>query len=508
MGSMMKSLYAKLSLVLLGFFLVVGGVTLIVTLVTSHLYQQEVQQRIHRDLADHIVAEELLIERGEIAHDALKHVFHMMMVINPSIELYLLDPAGEILAYSAPPGRVQLDRVALEPVEVFLAGDQRLPILGDDPRHPERHNIFSATPIMRDGELEGYLYIVLASEHFVSVADLLRGSYILRAGAWAVLGSVVVTLLGALVVSRRLTRPLTRLTQDMAVFRSTALETDPQPASESTQELPRLHDELDQLRTTFDSMAARIEDQIRQLEDQDRLRREMVANVSHDLRTPLTHLQGYLETLMLKEDTIKPDERREYLEIALENAKRLGRLVSDLFELAKLDALHEPMERERFPLGELVQDVAQKYRLPARDRGVALNAQLAGELKWVQADVGLIERALENVLDNALRYTPEGGRIDITIEDIEERLRIEVQDTGAGIAADELPLIFDRFHRAATSGEGDEARGAGLGLAIAKRAIELHGGVLSCESSIGEGTTFRFELPASGAMRDTVLSTA
>jgi signal transduction histidine kinase len=243
-------------------------------------------------------------------------------------------------------------------------------------------------------------------------------------------------------------------------------------------------------------MAKRIEEQIVKLEDQDRFRREMVANVSHDLRTPLTHLHGYLETLILKDDSLGPEERLEYLEIALQHAKRLGRLVSDLFELAKLDAMIEPLERERMPVGELVQDIAQKYRLPAEDRGVSLSAELAAELLWISADVGLIERALENVLDNALRYTPEGGRIDIKLEPLGEWLRIEVCDTGPGIAPSELPLVFDRFHRVQKSGDASEAMGSGLGLAIAKRAVELHGGNILCESTVGEGTTFRFELPA------------
>ena len=220
-----KTLYGKLAGALLVLFLVVGGVTLAVTLLTSYFYQQEVQQRIHRDLAEHIVAEELLIVEGQIAEEALKHDCHMMMVINPSIELYLLDPAGEILAFSAPAGRVKLARVEMGPIEVFLDGEARLPILGDDPRHPERHNIFSVSPVLRDGTLEGYLYIVLASERFVSVADMLRGSYILRSGVWAVIGSVIVTLLGALLLSRHLTRRLTGLNREITVFRAAALET-------------------------------------------------------------------------------------------------------------------------------------------------------------------------------------------------------------------------------------------------------------------------------------------
>jgi len=492
----MRRLYTKLSAALFGLFLVVGGVTLAVTLVTSYLYQREVQQRIHRDLAAHIVKEELLIVDGEIAQEALEHVFHMMMVINPTIELYLLDPSGRVLAYSAPPGKVKLAQVNLAPIRDYVKGEPRLPIVGDDPRHPDRRNIFSAAPILREGQHEGYLYIVLASEHFVSVAEMLRGSYILRAGAIAVVGITVLALIGAILLSRRLTFRLTQLTRNMAVFRRETLEPTTDVMAVAARPLSARHDEVDELRITFDRMAGRIEDQIVKLEDQDRLRREMVANVSHDLRTPLTHLHGYIETLILKEGSLEPDQRLEYLEIALQHAKRLGRLVSDLFELAKLDAMNEPMVRERMPVGELVQDIAQKYRLPAEDRGVALNAELAGELLWISADVGLIERALENVLDNALRYTPEGGRIDIRLEPLGEWLRIEVCDTGPGIAPSELPLVFDRFHCAQKSGDESETRGAGLGLAIAKRAVELHGGNIRCESTVGEGTTFRFELPA------------
>jgi hypothetical protein len=146
-------------------------------------------------------------------------------------------------------------------------------------------------------------------------------------------------------------------------------------------------------------------------------------------------------------------------------------------------------------VGELVQDVAQKYELNARDRGVCLNAGLDGGNTQILADVGLMECALENVVENALRYTPEGGSIDIRLAVEGQNLRIEIQDTGPGIGVDDVPQVFDRFFRADSTVD-DESRGAGLGLAIAKRAAELHGGNLSCESQVGEGTTFRFELPA------------
>jgi signal transduction histidine kinase len=488
-----SSLYAKLSIVLLVLFLVVGGVTHILTLWTSQKYLQEVQQRINLGLAEHITAEKLLIRDGEIAEESVHDVFHMMMVINPSIELYLLDPSGRILGFSAPPGRVRLSNVSLGPIERLLAHPSRLPILGDDPRHPERRNIFNVAPITRDDVLEGYLYIVLASEQYASVVDLLRGSYILRTATLALAGVVVGTLVGALLLFGRVTRRLRELSRRMATFqRETLMPPDDRDAGDGLEE-PR--DELERLRSTYERMANRIEEQIGQLEHQDRLRRDLVANVSHDLRTPLTHLQGYLETLRLKEGGLEEAERREYLEIALQHAERLSRLVTDLFDLAKLDTLEELVERERLPVGELVQDVTQKYRRSADERGITLEANLEGGPTLISADVGLMERALENVLENALRHTPSGGRITVSIRPHDGMLRIDINDTGPGIADSDLPRIFDRFYRLQDAATVGDPRGAGLGLAIAKRAVELHGGNLLCESPVGAGTTFSFELP-------------
>jgi len=483
------SLYAKMSMVLLALFLVVGGVTHILTLWTSQRYLQEVQQRINLDLAEHITAEKLLIRDGVIDEDSVHDVFHMMMVINPSIELYLLDPAGKILGYSAPPGRVRLSSVSLAPIEKLLTDPSPLPILGDDPRHPERKNIFNVTPINRDGTLEGYLYIVLASEQFTSAVEMLRGSYILKTATLALAGVVVGTLVGALLLFGRLTRRLRELSHHMATFERETLLADNR--SEGTEPF----DELERLQVTFERMSDRIGEQIEQLEQQDRLRRDLVANVSHDLRTPLTHLQGYLETLRLKEGGLDDAQRREYLEIALQHAERLSRLVTDLFELAKLDTLEELAQRERLPVGELVQDVTQKYRRSADERGISLEADLEGGPTLISADVGLMERALENVLENALRHTPAGGRITVSIRPHDGMLRIIIRDTGPGIAEGELPRIFDRFYRLPDHQSSDDPRGAGLGLAIAKRAVELHGGNLLCESQVGKGTTFRFELP-------------
>jgi len=227
------------------------------------------------------------------------------------------------------------------------------------------------------------------------------------------------------------------------------------------------------------------------------VRRELVANVSHDLRTPLASLHGYLETLVLKGDRLDPAERRRYLEIAARHSGKLGRRVTELFELSKLDACDVRLQRERFSPAELVQDVVQKFQLQSERTGVELATERRGDLPFVDADIGLVERALENLLGNAIRHTPGGGRVTVCVDTAAGNARIVVSDTGPGIATDELDSVFDRFYRGRNGESSGE--GAGLGLAIAKRIVELHGGTIRADSPPGEGAVLSFTLPLAGA---------
>jgi signal transduction histidine kinase len=487
----MRGLFAKLSAVLLLLLLCVGGVTLALTLTTSRLHVQEVQQRLNRQLAKDILADTVATHGEELREGALKEIFHRLMVVNPSIEVYLLDAAGSIEAYSAAPGKVRRQRVSLEPIRAFLGGDPRLPIQGDDPRSEQGTKIFSAAPIDRGGERRGYLYVVLASEHYTSLAHMLRGSYILRAGAGMVAGAFLLALLGGVAVFRRLTQRLRSLAAEMTAFEDRDLWPDDARARRP-RKAPR-GDEVDRLAAAFRRMSARIRGQIAQLREVDRQRRDLVASVSHDLRTPLTQLQGYLETLSLKQNAT-PAERRECLDIALQQSERLGGRLDRLFELAKLEALSTPLDLERFSVAELVQDVVQKFQPAAKEAGISLEAELGESLAVLTADPALVERALENLIQNAIRFTPSGGRVGVRVSRPDGHVRVEVRDTGPGIPASDLPHIFDRFYRARASRRPSDA-GSGLGLAIAKRALELHGSELRCTSREGRGSTFSFDLP-------------
>lgn len=487
---MLRTLYGRLTAVLLVILTLVGGLFFFAGLVSVRSFLAEVHQKLNRDLAEHLVADSLPMENGEIRDEELEHIFHVLMVINPSIEVYLLDPDGQILAYSAPKGIVVRDNVEVEPIARYLEANSRLPIFGDDPRDPKGEKVFSAAPIGNPEYPDGYLYVVLAGQQWDSAVAMLQGSYMLRLGAAAVATGLLVALIVGLLTFAWITRRARRLEQGMARFR----ESDFRQHRPVIEPAATSRDEIDRLSHTFDTMAERLVTQLDELEKTDQLRRELVANISHDLRTPLTSLRGFLETLSLKQATLSDADRQRYLDGAIRQADRLNRLVGDLFELARLESGTQELEIESLALAELAQDAVQQFRLQAREQGVDLRVRVPEGPAMVEGDVGLLARVLDNLIDNGLQHTPDGGQVTLGLRESPQWISVEVTDTGCGIRPEDLPHVFDRFfHNEERDLVGDHA---GLGLAISKRIVELHGGTIDVQSQLDQGTKFCVSLPA------------
>jgi signal transduction histidine kinase len=249
-------------------------------------------------------------------------------------------------------------------------------------------------------------------------------------------------------------------------------------------------DEWGLLAETF-NRAGRIAKEIITLKEQDMLRREMVASVSHDLRTPLTSLHGYLETMQLKANQLPEAERERFLAVAVRQSEKVGRLAQELFDLAKLECQTTPVQLESFNLLDLVLDVTHKYSMAAKQRGLKLHAVLDNEVPLVFADIAMIERVLTNLIDNALRHTPSGGEVIISLSVISDRIRVTITDTGEGIAAEYLPRLFERDSGIIRQHKPDSG---GLGLQIVAKIVALHGGNIQVESTLGLGTVFSFDL--------------
>jgi signal transduction histidine kinase len=222
------------------------------------------------------------------------------------------------------------------------------------------------------------------------------------------------------------------------------------------------------------------------------LRRDLIANVSHDLRTPLVSMRGYLELLATKGEALDAEQRRQYLGIAVRQSEHLATLIDELFELAKLDFKGMTLRCEPFAFAELAADVTQKFQLAADSRRIALRVEAAASLPMVEADLGLMERVLDNLIGNALQHAPEQGSVTVVVATCDGRLQVQVCDTGSGIPAEDLPFVFDRFYRGA---HGRIEGGAGLGLAITRRILELHDSQIRVESDGKSGSRFSFSLP-------------
>ena len=303
---MFKTLYGKLSAVLLLLFLGIGILFVLLTLFTTRGHLQEMNQKLNRSLAGHIASETPLIKDARVDEGAIREIFHMLMVVNPGIEVYLLGKDGSILSYSAPPGKVKRTRVSLAPLVEFLKGTKAFPIFGDDPRDPRKRKIFSVAPVPPAGPAEGYLYVILGGEEYDTVSRMLHGSYIAQLGVGAVGGGVLFALLAGLFLFYRLTYRHRSLAKAVESFQQSGFSNYPEILGRFS---VGKGDEIERLGATFAQMAGRIDQQIRDLRDADRLRRELVTHVSHDLRTPLTSLQGYLETLSLKEGELSAGEQ-------------------------------------------------------------------------------------------------------------------------------------------------------------------------------------------------------
>jgi signal transduction histidine kinase len=477
-------LYARLLAVLVGLTILMAAMFLVVIRHSDTARIQETNQKLYRNLASRLIAEHILADHDSADPSAVQKVFDRIRVVNPRVDVYLLDDAGRVIAAS---GQNALKRatVDLAPIQRVLKGAEELPILGDDPSEAVRRRVFSVAAVPLAGNESGYLYLVLRGLSGETLAQQIRQSYVLREALWLMGCGLVIALLASAIIITLMTRPLRQLTSVMDKFRRSGFAEQPEALR-----LPP--DEVGTLTDTFNRMADRILAQMTALQNTDSMRRELIANISHDLRTPLASLQGYLETLHLKRVQLTPEEQRNYLEIALKQTEQLSGLVSRLFDLAKLDSGQVSAALEPCALGDLMQDVVQEFELAASNKGIALKCQIRADLPLVLADIGLMERVLRNLIENSLRYTHEGGTVTVTAAPASAGAMVEVSDTGVGIPAEELPRIFDRFYRVEKS-RGLAAGSAGLGLAITKRILDLHGSTISVASEPGK-TVFRFSL--------------
>lgn len=490
--SLPRTLFGRLLLVFLLFGVVMTAALVYVQSVSHDQFHLEFDQTINRNLAREYVAADFFLTDRQLDAMSLHEGIGKLAAANPAIDVYLVDLQGRIVASSVPDPQWRRSTVDVEPIKEFLAG-RPAPIMGDDPRQTTGRTVFSAAGFhVRDCPGD-YLYLVLGRAEEAPGAARLRTTFAIREGIGIIVLAAVLAVALSLLVLRLLTRRLSVLDQTMSRFeRLTARSSRPA-------EQRRDGDEIDRLEAMFKDLAARIEAQVAQLQSVDSARREMLANLSHDLKTPITTLLAHLESLQMTEAPLDEQERREYVDVSMRQGRRIALLVEQLLEAAKLEAGQVTARPEVFPIGEVLHDVVHKFALAARERGVALRASVQPEDLRVRGDIALLERVFDNLIENALRHTPAGGHVTVSAALVGTRARLAVSDSGAGMTAEEAARAFDRFYRG-DPGRSTQSGQAGLGLAIVKSILDMHGTTIAVDSRPGHGTSFRFDLdsPAAG----------
>ncbi|MBI5718024.1 MAG: HAMP domain-containing histidine kinase [Burkholderiales bacterium] len=488
-----------------------------------------------------------------------------LLLFEPDNQLYLLAPDGTVLASTGSKTLPPEFKVAIAPVRQAATAAVQAPqrsaayVMGDDPEYMDEGAVIAARelrqPAIRPGaDFAGYLYIVCRKPGLPPSRVARLAAHLAGPALGPVLAVVLLATLLAAWIIAAVTRPLAVLSDEVARAARAGFgaETPALPMPGGSMRV-KADDEFGRLHAGFQALLTKLHAQWDRLRRLDAFRRESVSNLSHDLRSPLTAAAASLETLQQRWRTAAPAdpagaERAEdarLVDVALRNTHNAARLVRSLGDLAVLDEDSFRLRLARLDLGEMLDDIAMRFAERAARQGVAIRCEFGGELPGddagggdarvsagagragsegsagsagseggelvAEVDVELIERAIANLLDNALRFTPAGGGIVLCARALREpaagarSVRLAVRDSGSGIAPADLEHLFDRHFRGraghAARAEGGPT-GNGLGLAIVQRIVELHGGQVAVHSESGQGTTVQLDLPARPPLAD------
>ena len=482
---MRNPLFLKLSIGLLFLLLLIGGIVGYISMYTTECFYDEANQKLNKELAKYTVDEvKTFDEDGNINSGEIMKLMHSMMAINPDVEVYLLDKAGKILKFvTLGEETVVRKTVDMGPIQKFIESDGEIHIDGDDPRSADGQKIFSAAPIIKDGEISAYYYIILASQERQAVLSAVVTKYVISIGGKLILTCLFVSLLMGLLYIWYLTKNLNPIMSTMEEFREGNYSA---RISEDT-------NDFNDLARTYNKMAHEIESNITKIKSIDNFRKELIANISHDLKTPISIIRGYAEMLTLKKDELTEEEKLKYLNNINESTKRVTGLMHQLLELSKLENNQIELKEEPFSLPELASDLMSRFELLLKEKNIKFGFDIEENLPLAYGDIALVERVIQNLVDNAIKYSPMDSEIKIGLNKKQGGIEFVITDEGKGIDQKNINKIFNRY---TTSNEVNKLdKSFGLGLAISKKILELHNSTIAVSSKLNIGTTFSFQLP-------------
>ena len=386
-----------------------------------------------------------------------------------------------------PPSGVTIARVTSAGVPIGAPAPMTLPSDPDLMTHIGQSGSYeyAVVPVVSGGQVTELVYAIRSSHNTGLFGRVVDTFNFLLEFWWQFLLTGALASFIALLMARWLARGMTQPLRDMARAAHQM-----ELGEYSVRVVVASRDEVGQLATAFNRMSG-------ELEHLESSRRDLVANVSHELKTPITAIQAHLENLL--DGVEEPDPGT--LQVMLAQSERLGRLVEQLLDLSRLESGEVPLHRVPVPLAPLVSQVVSEIEMARPDRSVTLASEIPDELPMVEADRERVHQVLFNLVDNAVRFTPPGGAVTVSAHRHNGSVEVAVTDTGVGIGPEHLPRLFERFYRVDPARSREDG-GTGIGLAIARSVVEAHGGHIQARSELGKGSVFSFDLPVAPVARN------
>ena len=442
-------------------FLLITGLCLLfmgITYLSTTAYHEASTQLLNKDVAAHIARFTSPFEGKTVNPQKADSVFYNAMVISPSAEVYFLDTAGTVLAFHAPKEEIKNWRIPLPAIKKLIASNGEAFIKNTDPKDPSENKIFSAAEVKTGDGLIGYIYVILGSNKYIS--SILYSSYVgnLLIKVFCVI--IFLSLLLSFFYLNRIQKSFNQLVLVLHRFEEGDLDA----------RFPvKLQDELAPITNAFNKMADLLVYNINRLKATETERKEFIATISHDLRTPLAIARGYAETSLLNKEKGNSGEK-SFIPLVLQKIHQVEYLVTQLFELSKMEAVDFSPRKEPFIFSDLLQQNITAYSAAISEKNLSLVCETCNLSSWILADVGMMERVVQNMLVNAIKYTPQAGRILIRLSANETELLMTIQNSGAPIdpelirwinAAPEGPALFSKPPR------------TGFGLLIIQKIVQL-----------------------------------
>ncbi len=467
-------------------FTLISGLCLlfmVITYFTTKNFHEASTQLLNKDVAAHIAEFTSPFTNDGINKRKADSVFKDAMVISPSAEVYFLDTAGKVIAFHPNEKEVRLWQLPLKNINRLIASNGQDYITGPDPRDPSNPKIFSAAKVKGKSKDLGYIYVILGSNK--NVTNMLYTSYFGSLLVKVFFVIIVLSIIFSLVYLNRIQKSFNRMISVLERFQDGDLE-----ARLNIKE----NEEFAPVTTAFNKMADLLVYNIDRLTKSEKDRKDFIANISHDLRTPLSIARGYTETLLMKnEKQVTQQQQEEFLQLVHRKLGQVEHMVKQLFDLSKMESAELVPNKEPFVPSEIVQEIIHTYQLTAGEKKVSLKCTQCQYHVWVNADIAMMERVFQNLIDNAIKNTLVDGEIQVSIVVSEKDLVFTIENSGSSIPADILNWINDSKDDGSFS--GSRPAKVGLGLLIVKKILHLHQYFFKAESNAGIGNRFTIIMP-------------